>query len=109
MRLVMQIGVAAALCGIVHAAAPTTTGSDDDAAQMALARRFCQLAQVSLNNRVTPETLHQSIALLKLANRMDPAEPTYPRLLVEAYLQPGAPGGKTETIEWLNKYLQLQP
>lgn len=54
------------------------------------AENFAQLGQQSVATRaITPETLRQSMALLKAAMKLNPDEPRFARLLAEAALQAG--------------------
>src|SRR5687767_4062717 len=56
----------------------------------AMAEHFAQLAQLAVSTRaITPETLRQSIALLKAAAKLNPTEVRFARLLAEAALQAG--------------------
>lgn len=111
MRLAMQWSVILTLCGSIRAATPTTQLSEDDvAANMALGQRFAQLAQLSLGRGdIVEPTIRQSIALLKLANKLDPSDLGHLRLLIEGYFQLGGAEGRAGAIDVLNKYRQIAP
>src|SRR5687768_10319402 len=73
--------------------APISRGADPAPlpdGNAAMAEHFAQLAQLAVATRaITPETLRQSIALLKAAAKLNPTEVRFARLLAEAALQAG--------------------
>jgi hypothetical protein len=89
MRLKMSVIVTALVIGSSLARAQTTKVSADEAAgNSAMAERFAQMAQMNLASQtIVPATLRQSAVLLEEACRLSPAEPRFPRLLAEAYIQ----------------------
>src|SRR5688500_12187717 len=73
-----------ALLGAGPATAPVDPGN------AAMAEHFAQLAQMAVSTRaITPETLRQSVALLKAATKLKPTEVRFARLLAGAALQAG--------------------
>lgn len=99
----MELGGFAA---IGHAAAP----DDQKLADVGLAQRFSQQAQMSLGGSgITPERLRLSASYLEIAQKLDPTDPRYPRLLAEAELQLGGKDGNELGMNALSSYLQLQP
>ena len=49
--------------------------------------------------QIVPATLHQAIAAIEAANKLNPTEPRFLRLLAEAYLQLGGDEGRDGAIE----------
>jgi tetratricopeptide (TPR) repeat protein len=69
-----------------------------------MAENFAQLAQQAVATRaITPETLRQSVALLKGAVRLDPNEVRFARLLAEAALQAGDEATAIDAYQAINR------
>jgi tetratricopeptide (TPR) repeat protein len=102
--LVLMILMATALLAPSSAAQAPAKGVD--AANAALAERMAQLADVALAERIDEATLAQSAALLEAATRLNPSEPRFLRLLLDAQLQLGH---LDRAIETLNAYRRLEP
>jgi tetratricopeptide (TPR) repeat protein len=81
------------LLAVLSLLAPAARGADPAPlpdGHAAMAEHFAQLAQLAVSTRaITPETLRQSVALLKAATRLNPTEVRFARLLAEAALQAG--------------------
>jgi tetratricopeptide (TPR) repeat protein len=83
-----------------HAQQKPKSATPGDAA---LAARFADLARESLRTKTIAEpSWRASAAMLQAANRLDPGDARYPRLLVDARLQAGDRDGAIDAIKaWL--------
>src|SRR5688572_756553 len=69
-----------------------------------MAEHMAQLAQMAVATRaITPETLRQSVALLKAAVKLNPNEVRFARLLAEAALQAGDADAAYEAYKAIDK------
>ena len=69
-----------------------------------MAEHVAQLAQMAVATRaITPETLRQSVALLKAAVKLNPNEVRFARLLAEAALQAGDADAAYEAYKAIDK------
>jgi len=87
--------------------APLATRAATDPGDAALAERYCTLAQNVLRTRdVAPDAYRRSAALLEAATRLNPTEPRFARLLIEAqlYLKDGP-----AAIAALQAYRKIAP
>jgi hypothetical protein len=82
---------------------PPLNPAQGDPANAPLAERFAQMASLNLaTHEVDEVSLRESSALLEAAARLNPAEPRFQRLLVEAKLRLRDPDG---AIQALRSYL----
>ncbi|HVT88868.1 MAG TPA: hypothetical protein VHD56_08460 [Tepidisphaeraceae bacterium] len=115
MRLPFRMIAAGVLwtAAVAAAAAPqadNTLAVEEQAANRAMAEKLAQMAQQTLLNRgIVPATVTQTIALLEAAERLNPAEPRFSRLLAVAYQQQGGEAGRQGEIDALSRYLKLEP
>lgn len=95
------------LMAFPSAAQAATADDSADSAQAALAEILADLAGQSVHQpQPSAHDFRRSVALLKGAIRLNPSEPRYSRLLVEAMLRLGdAPGA----LEALAAYRKLEP
>jgi hypothetical protein len=105
LAVVALLALPLALPPVPAAARPPEAAPDPTAdARHLLAEHLAQLGQSIVATRaITPETLDQSIALLRGALRLNPDEPRFARLLAEAALQDGDTDVALEAYRALTK------
>jgi tetratricopeptide (TPR) repeat protein len=87
-RVAMGAFLAAGVCGVGSGAAWGAAGEENPSADALLAARLGELAHSTLHSSVVlPPTWLQAIDLLLAAQRLDPKDSRYPRLLIDAQLE----------------------